>query len=728
MVQVLSKYRYHVLLALLSAIIYAIYFPQAIFHPNEVLAGITGDALKNYYTYAFHATKDTQLLHFEGMQFPYGEHIVYTDCQPLLSTGLQFFPFLHKYVIGILHLLLFLSHIVSAPILFSLLRKFELKTFLAFCSAIAIAVLSPLFQKISGGHHGLAYGCAIPLTLLMVVSAIQQPHYKQVVKLALYNIALFFIHPYMGFASAILSCFALAVYFLLIRSFSIKYFVFVGVAGILPIAAFKIFMLLSDQHPFRTSEPFGNRTLLENIDGLLAPDFGPFQSSLEKLFNHKIAHLESHAYLGVFSCLLFIVLLFKPKSFLKYANDKTLLSLLIAALLLLFMSFGWHQKALSFARVQSTSINQFRAACRFAWSFYYVWPIFLVIVFSRSFSAIKHGKLLVSIVAVLYVTFNLIEAHGYFTKDKNNFWKFRNILSEDLLLQGERKFCDSIRSNNCQAIVALPVFHLGSETYARSGADLSMIPAMMYSYHCKLPILGAAMSRCSISETEKTLDLLNAYKTQHEAAKLLSGKKFAILLTNDALAPDEKRLLYAFNPVLSTDSVQLGFISQTAFLSTKTNACVIKHTAGDSIQGPVFTEIGNGKAPYVSCIRENYYNAFVLDSAAVNDGTYVVSYHYYAEGELPGHLPDLIVARRDEQGYRWESRFNGRTVSGFYEDYQVAEFEVNLSHNAGYEFVLIGGGSTTYHISNFMLRPEYCDVVEYKHNKKYINNFALADP
>ena len=45
---------------------------------------------------------DQQALVFNGMNFPFGEHVIYTDCQPILTFILRLLPFTHNYLIGII--------------------------------------------------------------------------------------------------------------------------------------------------------------------------------------------------------------------------------------------------------------------------------------------------------------------------------------------------------------------------------------------------------------------------------------------------------------------------------------------------------------------------------------------------------------------------------------------------------------------------------------------------
>ena len=45
-----------------------------------------GDGYKAYHAIFYHVEHDSTYSHFEGMNYPYGEHVVPGACQPLLSN------------------------------------------------------------------------------------------------------------------------------------------------------------------------------------------------------------------------------------------------------------------------------------------------------------------------------------------------------------------------------------------------------------------------------------------------------------------------------------------------------------------------------------------------------------------------------------------------------------------------------------------------------------------
>ena len=79
-----------VLLILLTGILMLV-FGDVFLHPNAYLFGIIGDSIKNYFTFAWYVVYDSGL-HFSGMNYPYGEHVIFTDNQPFFSFLVSLLP------------------------------------------------------------------------------------------------------------------------------------------------------------------------------------------------------------------------------------------------------------------------------------------------------------------------------------------------------------------------------------------------------------------------------------------------------------------------------------------------------------------------------------------------------------------------------------------------------------------------------------------------------------
>src|SRR4051812_8595675 len=78
-------------------------------HPGHSMITIVGDGAKNYYTYLYEVLYGKGIW-FTGMNYPYGEHLVYTDAQPLIAVPLAFLrtylPVSRNTALAVLHLCL----------------------------------------------------------------------------------------------------------------------------------------------------------------------------------------------------------------------------------------------------------------------------------------------------------------------------------------------------------------------------------------------------------------------------------------------------------------------------------------------------------------------------------------------------------------------------------------------------------------------------------------------
>ena len=729
-----KPWKVNVLMLICSFSIYAFYFYPIFLSINTTLSSITLDSLKNYYTFVHHIKNDPDALVFTGMNYPFGEHVVYTDCQPILTFILRLFPVTYPYLIGIMHSLMFFSFIITPLILNKLFIRMGLDKFTSFFISLGLALLAPQFLKINAGHFALAYGFVFPLSMLLTLDLLNSGGFKQFVLLLLFNTLLFFLHPYLGFCCAILSLFSLSLFYYskINKTTFLKENVFILGTGLFPILFFKIFMLFTDTHVNRTKEPFGVEMMLENIDSIVSPVFGPFKTFIEIFFSNRTQHYEGHSYLGFASILFALVLLILTPFFLKKIKvDTRLLSLFIASLFILFISFGWHLSILSFFNIQSASLNQFRAVCRFAWVFYYTLPVFVIVTAYHTLKAqISEGKFTSVMVAasLLFFCSNLLEAHYFFQLDSSSFWKYRNVFNETQLNKEERTILTEINTRHPQALIPLPVFHGGSEMYDRLGSSNSMLPAMIYSFHSNTPILSVMLSRTSMTETEDLLQLLNSYKKEKKIVKQLKNTDFIVIKTQDQLLPDETRLLSKVTFFSQHDSLSFGYISVKDLLSQKKDsACVTlkRNTKPSADSNNVILVHFENRKPYTTANIADYETVFALDSNHLKSGRYIVSMHYHYTTKIFRAISsNLIITKTNYKTHEWQYNIPIRYLSGFYDGFAVFEYPIELYSQNKYEFILKGFFNEPYHISHFLLRPEHTTILDVTNGKDtLINNF-----
>src|SRR5690242_2727885 len=102
---------------IITACLLLFYYSHAIFNADHLAYGAWGDGYKNFYTLAYYAKFDSGS-HFSGMNYPYGENVLFTDNQPVISFLLsqlgKIFPWTLDHLHAIITFLLFFSMIACS--------------------------------------------------------------------------------------------------------------------------------------------------------------------------------------------------------------------------------------------------------------------------------------------------------------------------------------------------------------------------------------------------------------------------------------------------------------------------------------------------------------------------------------------------------------------------------------------------------------------------------------
>jgi hypothetical protein len=121
-------------------------------NPNDYIIGESPDGFKNYMTTAWHVTHDSSFTHYGGMGYPYGEHVLFTDNQPILSAAMQWWSHnisdMSGRVVGAVNIFQVLSLLLGAGIIFLLLRKFHIPAWYAGLAALGMTFLSPQYNRL----------------------------------------------------------------------------------------------------------------------------------------------------------------------------------------------------------------------------------------------------------------------------------------------------------------------------------------------------------------------------------------------------------------------------------------------------------------------------------------------------------------------------------------------------------------------------------------------------
>ncbi len=562
-------------LIIIGALIIAFFYGKAVTNSNNILFSNTGDAIKNYFTYAHHIKNDSTYLNFEGMNYPYGEHFLYTDCHPILANTLKLFsskiPFFSTHAIGILNFLMILSIFLTFIVCYYLLLEFKLNKWISVFFSISITLLAPQLFRL-GGHLALSYSLAIPLSWLLLIKCFKgKGHYT--ILLFVNNLFWMFIHSYLG----IIVLFFLTT-MLVTKAITdkarfrniIKYSKIAG-AVLFPILFFYLFLVLTDNHIDRTNNPSGFFIYNAEFDDIFVPHHGAIRTTLDKWTGGVIKlEWEAWSYVGLSTTALFIYLLilslvslFKKNKrvVLKwYFNNKELNIALFASFIVLLFAMAVPFKQIPSLLEYFPILKQFRATGRFTWPFYFCAMVFSAVVFNNVFIRLKSrnnlvfGILFIIIVNGLYIW----EAFPYHVDVSKSITKSPNLFKYDLLPDKYKEAISQINSEDFQAILSLPFYYVGSESFSRPRNDEAVRASILFSYHTGIPNFCAALTRTSVSESKKIVQLVspNFYEKRIKN-DIKNDKPFLIVKINTLLTEHEQNILSQAKLIHSGDELEI---------------------------------------------------------------------------------------------------------------------------------------------------------------------------
>lgn len=494
------------------------------------------DGLKNYYTPWYHARYDSSYTWFEGMNYPYGDHVVFADAQPLLSNTIKLLG-LGEWTVGIMNYVLILSLFLTGWLLYRILLRWKANPWWAAVSAAAIAFLSPQLIRMNG-HYALAYTFAVPLVWHLALRFFERPSLGRSLQVALPFFLMGWLHPYFIMISAVFMTALWGFHSLLawkgtgMGHKALHY----GVQVILPVALFTLCLKLTDPVTDRPANPYGIDEYVANWKTLFMPLALKVLERIPKAVLSDLPQIwEGVAFIGFAavamllgfcawaSLHLFRGLLHKklnlaylvPGEELPETTRKLIAASMLAGIVVGLFSCG---VPFSFKPELLTElfppIKQFRSLGRFAWGFYYTWVTFSFFLFwqlihwlrKRGYAAVGMG------LAVVVAGWTLLEGAALNEGVRIRIWsvklaKYRK--GDPGMIPGMETspWIASIQPEKYSAILALPFFMEGSENF-RTGSSLACKGAFEASIRTGLPMVDVMMSRTSFSQSWGHIQLI----------------------------------------------------------------------------------------------------------------------------------------------------------------------------------------------------------------------------
>jgi len=504
-----------------------------VFQLNDIQLDRSGDGFKNYFAFAWQY-KNEDGLFFRGMQYPYGDLLAYADGQPLISllfvglkkigvdlSGCELFIVQGLPILGIAIGFFFLHKII---------RHYNIPVGWSIITVIACTILSPQIFRFNA-HFGLAYiFCFSSIWYLYIKYQCQE--IKPIAYYLLTCILLFayaYLHPY---HLLIGSVFLLAVFTIELLHKKINWVILVS--AVTPLVLFLVVNNYIDPYIDRPKNPYGAWQYKTEFSDLV-----PFYGWYKELFIEKISVRttlnEGYGYLGILTFLFPFILILKKstKPIGSETNNRFPTKALWASILVLAFAMGIHLLLTNHQILDwISSLRQFRALGRFVWPFYYVGFISLSIFAYRTISRLSN-KYISTFFLTFIASMWAYDGLNYTQQFRKGIQKY----SAPNQLQNNNDIADaigqSINVDDYQAILALPVSTEGAEKFLPKDNWFTKTQSMPFAYQSGLPIIGAYMSRTSLSRILKQHQISSSQYVKKDIIDDLPNAKKILTLIAD---------------------------------------------------------------------------------------------------------------------------------------------------------------------------------------------------
>jgi hypothetical protein len=491
--------------------------------PNAYFLSDSPDCVKNYMTTVWHVERDTTAAHYGGMSYPFGEHVLFTDNQPILSTAMQWWS---RYVsdlrgkaVGILNVTQVLSLLLGCGVFYLLLRKMHLPVWYSGLGALGVIALSPQYGRFDV-HFGLSHTWIFPLFLLLLCRYEERSsrrYQSLLIGILIWTAAQLHFY-YFGLAAIFLGFYTA---FQLLRDPSFRNFwtrtSHLVVMIVLPFVLLNIWIRWTDYAGDRPASPYGFTTYLGQWEGVFLPyKYFPLYQWIDKnIVPIREVNGETTAYVGLAAFVFTVWALFRRFRIFEKSWDESayhrvhkryLYGILTAAVLTLLFACGFPFaiEGLNWIVEYLGPVRQFRGLGRFTWAFYYVINLLLLYVcWNRStrFVGFSDGKYkgFRWAIALAPLAMLLYEAQ-YFQRHKK-VSPIHNMARKEILATAPDHWLNKVDFSSFQALLKLPYYHAGSENIWLDfdSGDFSRTQAT--AVIAGKPDMGVNMSRTALSHT-----------------------------------------------------------------------------------------------------------------------------------------------------------------------------------------------------------------------------------
>ena len=579
----MKKFRPYIILLGLTFLVLYSHFDTFIDAPNAYMLDTGVDGLKNYFNPMYYLKYDAGGWQFSGMNYPFGEHLVFTDGQPFFTRILKVLQNwgipVADHLPGIFNLLMFASVLVGAALIYAIARIYRLPDGFAIPIAVIIACFSPQLHRFAG-HYALSYVFVVPLFWILTLKVFPEKGLPNIKALPGLILALFLtslIHVYYLMIGCLWVLAYMLVYLINYRKNPNKWrrALVLGLsASLVPLFLFKVFLWLTDPITDRPSSPYGFFSHVTYWEGIFLPQEGPMMSFVDQFADVRPVTGEGWAYVGFIGFLVLLFTLFRWGKYV-FRRNFALLGLrsfprsfflaFWAGVLLLFLSFGWpFNWGLEFLLDLVPPLKQFRSLGRFAWVFYYVFSMYMALYFFSLYKLLsrrglnKLGTWMLFVVLLFWGGEMWI--HLKLRNERLLQYEHKNILNKPRIDYSQWLSDLGHTPLDFQALLPVPTYFIGSEKFYSEFVDyFSTREGMSASYQTGLPLACGLLSRTSISQTMELMEPLSSTLLPKKLSSKYADQRPLLLMGIGGVIQtnEEKRLLKKADSLDTRENITL---------------------------------------------------------------------------------------------------------------------------------------------------------------------------
>lgn len=594
----LAKIKAHSIYIVIQFICFLLlWYPFVLDIKNMIPSG--GDGTKNLFAFSDYILHGKGLKVF-GMNYPYGENVIFTDGELPLAAILRWIHLniipLNEYIFYIHNAWLLFQILFGIICFYFLIHKILGNKIIATCCAIVLVFLSPQLDRL-GAHFSLSYVFVYALFFYLLLKNNEGTFkYKNAFALCLLVIFAGLSHLYYIY---ILYLFY-GIWFLLLwlrRKTNLKKQLLFQFALIVAFITVFIISQAFDTNQYRTHYSKGFMSYNGAFEGTFYPFMGPENDWFRKTFHHKYeVNNEAYNFLGFVAILLnfFGIIFFIFKKEFREKLPSFILGIWTSGFLLWLYSLG---KLYTFLEPDISSkipiIPHFRSIGRCGIVWYYAVGIFASYMLYYLWRL--KNNMVKSLVVFLFIAwfFEGILFQKSFQIGENKKFSFDN----DIFYK--RKYnIDSILKinhlslNDIQATLVVPVSQGGNMLNSFAEGYFTAYFGLNLAYHYNIPTIGSMYTRADEMQAQNILQLLSRRIKDKNLPKKFNSK--AILLIYDAnydkMGDNELALIHTGKFLGNIEDMYLSIIYKNDFNKIYQPQKELKNALAATIYGKAIKE------------------------------------------------------------------------------------------------------------------------------------------